>query len=111
TIANRLKLGERVRLIEVDELALARLANQRLSRENGASDERPERGFHRAPRLDQVGGEVLGAATSVQPGDRGARRVELEARAPLSRGRHFTIRRSPATALARMKLSASLVGI
>ena len=81
-IAHRLKLGERIRLIEVDELALARFANQRLPGEDGAADERAERGFHRDPRLDQVGGEVFGAATAVQPGHRGARRVELEARAP-----------------------------
>jgi hypothetical protein len=111
TIARRLKLGERIGLLEVDELSLARLANQRLTRENGASDERPERGFHRAPGLEQVGGDIFRAATSVQPGHRGARRVELEARTPLCRGGHFTIRRSPATALPRMKLSASLVGM
>ena len=33
-IAHRLKFGERVGLIEVDELALARFANQRLARED-----------------------------------------------------------------------------
>jgi len=110
-IARGLKFRERVRLIEVDELALPRFADERLPGQNRGAYERTKRGFHRAPRFDQVGGEIFGAMRSVESGHRGARRVELEARAPLCLGRHRTIRRSPATALPRMKLSASLVGI
>src|SRR6185312_6793434 len=102
---------ERVGEIEVDHLPLARFADQRLTGERGAAHEHAERGFDRAPQLDQISGKVFRVAAGVEPGRSGARRIECRARPSLSRGAHRTIRRSPATALPRMKLSASWVGM
>ena len=47
------------------------------------------------------------AAMGIESRNNGTRRVELGARAAMSDAGHRTIRRSPATSLPRMKLSAS----
>ena len=70
-----------------------------------------KRVLHRVPAFDEIGGEVFGAAIAIEPGNRSARRVEPGARFASFRRTHRTIRRSPATALPRMKLSASWVGM
>ena len=75
-IVHRLKLGERIGLVEVDELTLPRLANERLAGEDRASDENAERALHRMPDFDQIGGKIFGAAIAVEPRNGSARRIE-----------------------------------
>src|SRR6185437_3791878 len=111
TVVHRLELGQRVGEPEVYELTLARFANERLAGERRGADERAKARFRRHPQLDQIGRQIFRSARRVQTPQRGARGVECTARAPLCGRAHFTIRSSPATALPRMKLSASWVGM
>ena len=120
TVVRRTELHERVRLVERQELALANLADERLPRERRRSDERAERRLRRLPPLDDVGREIFWITGEVETTDGRPRLVERGEGGPLLRCCHnggllvaayLTMRRSPASALPRMKLSASRVGI
>ena len=110
------ELHERVRLIQCEKLALTHLADQRLSREGRRPDECAQRCFGGLPPFDDVGGEVFGITPDVETADGRPRLVERGQGGPLLRcghggGTYLTMRSNPASALPRMKLSASRVGM
>jgi hypothetical protein len=80
---HRLERGERVGEIEIDELSLARFADQRLARQCARSHERTKRGFDRAPHVDQIGRQIFRAARRIEAGHGGAARIESDASAAL----------------------------
>jgi hypothetical protein len=79
-LARRVELGERVGLIEGDELALARLPDQCLSRQRRPAKERTKRCLDGGPRFDQISCELLGIPRAVEPSDRGSGGIERSLR-------------------------------
>src|SRR5687767_3557523 len=96
-------------LLQRYELALTSGANELLSAQVRAADERAERGLDSRPEIDDVGGEVLRAARCLEVCENRANAVE-GGECPRARRRHLSMRNSPASARRLMKLSASCSG-
>src|SRR5205085_79401 len=74
--ARGLKFRQRVRLIECEQLALARLSNQRHSAERRPAEQRSNRRLHACPRFDQVCRQLFGVARTIETCDRWTGGVE-----------------------------------
>src|SRR5687768_2992933 len=75
-LARRVEFCERVRLVERYELPLTRLADERLTGQGRPTEQRADSSLHTSPRLDEVGGKLLGMARTVEPRNRGARGIK-----------------------------------
>ena len=105
-----------MRLVEGQQLTLAYFADERLAGKGGRPNECTERRLRSLPSFDDVGREIFGIACEVETTDCRPRLVERGEGGPLLRRCHggrtyLTMRSNPASALPRMKLSASRVGI
>src|SRR6202162_6610648 len=99
-----------MRLLEGYQLRLARATNQLLTGERRVTDECLERALDAGPEIDYVGGEIFRIACSFEVRENGADAIQRGERGLRALRTHLRMRKSPASARRRMKLSASCSG-